>query len=422
MRFEQTLTAIFVAVACASPLYAQDLARDFDKALSFDPGYLASLAERDATLVQARQSAAAYYPEASFNTSRLQTDTGNRRTFTITQPIFSVDRWAMLEQAAPRTAQAEAGLLVKQQDLALRLLKAANAIILASENLQLNQSKIDALEQQSLAAEQKYKLGQGTVTDLRDLQVKAKQARAQQLTLQSQQQVAAQQYAALVGERPVLAAFALPQGRPALPASSLQVLMDQALQVNSAILSARASEQIAALDVKKARGSLMPTVSASYSSSKSGSTSNNYTGVTMNVPLQAGSWLGVEAAQANALRAQETRKEAESKTRVEAERLYSLIQAGDESLRIQREAIAAAELSVEANRQSYQGGVRSAVDVINAIQTVFQVKSDYATMAAQQAENHLSLATLAQGDTRDAALKTFRVLFAKTAQGNPKND
>ncbi len=417
MKFKQVIVALSTAVACASHLYAQDLARDFDKALSFDPGYLAALAERDATLVQARQSAAAYYPEASFNTSRLQTDVGNRRTLTLTQPIFSLDRWAMLEQAAPRTAQAEAGLLVKQQDLALRLLKAANAIILASENLQLNQAKIDALDQQAQAAEQKYKLGQGTVTDLSDLQVKAKQAKAQQLTLQSQQQVAAQQYAALVGERPALAAFALPQGRPALPANSLPELIDQSLQANPAILSARASEQIAALDVKKARGSLMPTVSASYSSSKSGSVSNSYAGVTMNVPLQAGSWLGVEAALANALKAQETRKEVESKTRVEAERLYSLIQAGDESLSIQREAIAAAELSVEANRQSYQGGVRSAVDVINAIQTVFQVKSDYATMAAQQAENHLSLATLVQGDTRDAALKTFRTLFAPTAQG-----
>jgi protease secretion system outer membrane protein len=250
-----------------------------------------------------------------------------------------------------------------------------------AKNLQLNQSKIDALEQQSQAAEQKYKLGQGTVTDLRDVQVKTKQARAQQFTLQSQQQVAAQQYAALVGERPELSAFALPLGRPALPASSLQELLDQALQASPAILSARALEHIAELDVKKARGSLLPTVSASYSNSKSGSVSNNYTGITMNVPLQAGSWLGVEAAQANALKAQEIRKEAESKTRLEAERLYSLIQAGSESLQIQREAIAAAELSVQANRQSYQGGVRSAVDVINAIQTVFQVKSDYATMA-----------------------------------------
>ena len=417
MKFEKVLVALSTAVACALPLHAQNLASDFDKALSFDPSYLAALAERDATLVQARQSAVAYYPEASLNTSRLQTDTGNRRTLTVTQPLFSLDRWAMLEQAAPRTALAEAGLLVKQQDLAQRLLKTANAIILASENLQLNQSKIDALEQQAQAAEQKFKLGQGTVTDLRDLQVKAKQARAQHLTLQSQQQVAAQQYAALVGERPVLAEFALPQGRPALPPGSLQVLMDQALQSSPAILSARATEQVAALDVKRARGSLMPALFASYSNSKSGSVSNNYTGVTMNVPLQAGNWLGVEVAQANALRAQETRKEAESKIRVEVERLYSLILAGDESLRIQSEAIAAAELSVEANRQSYQGGVRSAVDVINAIQTVFQVKSDYATMAAQQAENHLSLATLVSGDTHETALKTFGMLFPKNLQG-----
>jgi protease secretion system outer membrane protein len=99
--------------------------------------------------------------------------------------------------------------------------------------------------------------------------------------------------------------------------------------------------------------------------------------------------------------------------RLESDRLVALVTSGMEALRIQREAIAAAELSVDANRQSYQGGVRTAVDVINAIQTAFQVKSDYFTLATAQSENILSLILLAATDPQDAVKDTYRYLFAK---------
>jgi protease secretion system outer membrane protein len=84
-----------------------------------------------------------------------------------------------------------------------------------------------------------------------------------------------------------------------------------------------------------------------------------------------------------------------------------------QALRIQQDAIAAAELSVEANTKSYQGGVRSAVDVLNAIQTSFQVKSEYVQLATTQAENILSLMLLAATDPTDAVAQTHRYLFAK---------
>jgi protease secretion system outer membrane protein len=93
--------------------------------------------------------------------------------------------------------------------------------------------------------------------------------------------------------------------------------------------------------------------------------------------------------------------------------LNALIATGVEALRIQREAIASAELSVEANRQSYQGGVRTAVDVINAIQTAFQVKSEYVGLATAQAENILSLTMLAAVNPQEAVVDTYRYLFAK---------
>jgi protease secretion system outer membrane protein len=71
----------------------------------------------------------------------------------------------------------------------------------------------------------------------------------------------------------------------------------------------------------------------------------------------------------------------------------------------------AAEFSVEANTKSYQGGVRTAVDVLNAIQTVFQVKSEYVTLATTQAQNILALQLLAATAPLDSVALTRQYLF-----------
>ena len=83
--------------------------------------------------------------------------------------------------------------------------------------------------------------------------------------------------------------------------------------------------------------------------SKSNNVANSYTGVVVNVPIQAGNWLGVDVAQANAVKAQESTKDVEAKARVEVERLAALVQAGMESLKIQKQAI---EAALQARRQA----------------------------------------------------------------------
>jgi protease secretion system outer membrane protein len=109
------------------------------------------------------------------------------------------------------------------------------------------------------------------------------------------------------------------------------------------------------------------------------------------MPLTAGSYYGRKSVEANYLKAKEATRDSEEKTRVEVERLREQIETGLEALKIQKDAVAAAELSLEANQKSYEGGVRSAVDILNATQTVFQVKSDYVNLLTSQSENIANL-------------------------------
>jgi protease secretion system outer membrane protein len=329
----------------------------------------------------------------------MDTDTTTRQTARITQPIFDLGRFATLRQASPRQGFAEATFLVKQQDLAMRLLKGANAIILANENLKLNAAKMAALDQQALAAKRKLELGQGTVTDLRDIEVKAAQAKSQQLTYKTALSVALKQYAAITGVQPNPKDFVLEQKDRTLKLDSAQSYIDQALQSSPTLLAARLNERVAELELEKTTGSLLPTISATYNKSQAGGTTNSYSGVLVNMPLTAGSFYARKSVEANYLKAKEAARDAEEKTRVEVEKLREQLITGLEALKIQKDAVAAAELSLEANIKSYEGGVRSAVDILNATQTVFQVKSEYFIFLTKESEDILNLLCYHEKDT-----------------------
>ena len=416
MRKHTSAASLFIGVSLAATLgqaQALDLMVDFQRATSYDPTFQTALAERAANQSSATQSYTAYAPVGSYNNSRIQTDTANRTTITVSQPLLNYEALSTFRQAEPRKGFAEATFVMKQQDLATRLVKAANAVILANENLKLNNSKIKALDQQYMAAKRKLELGQGTITDQRDIEVKVAQAKSAQIGFKNQLDTAAKQYAAITGERPNVEEFVLPEqhGKVALKRSDDYV--DMALQNSPAILAAKFSERVAELDVEKATGSLLPTFSATYTDSKSASVSNRYTGVVVNLPLGASAFFARQGVSANFLKAKETRRDTEEKARVDVERLRSQVDTAFESLAIQLDAIKAAELSVEANVKSYEGGVRSAVDVLNATQTVFQVKSDYVTAVTTQTENLLALMNLASTNPMESLETAYRFLFAR---------
>jgi len=390
---------------------AVDLLGDFQKATRYDPTFQTAIAERQANVATSSQAYTAYTPTGSYNNSRLQTDTSNRTTLSLTQPIINYEALSSLRQAEPRKGFAEATFILRQQDLATRLLKAANAIILANENIKLNESKIKALDQQYLAAKRKLELGQGTITDQRDIEVKYAQAKSAQIGYKNQRVSAAKQYAAITGDLPRVEEFVLPEKHGRFDLKRLDEYVDMAMQNSPSILVAKFSERIAELDVEKSTGSLLPTFSATYMDSKAGGVSNTYSGVVVNLPLGAGTFFARQGVQANYLKAKENRRDSEEKARIELERLRSLIETNFESLNIQLDAISSAELSVQANLKSYEGGVRSAVDVLNATQTVFQVKSEYVTSICTQAENILNMNSLINTNPNDILQTVHKYLF-----------
>ena len=413
MKIFRLTSVSLVAVAWAINAQALDLLGDYQKALTYDPAYRTAEAEFQANQASATQARVAYLPQASLSNQRLDNDTTDRRTMRVTQPVIDLARFAEWQQAEPRQGYAEATFLLKQQDLAQRILKGANAIILANENLKLNAAKIDALSLQAEASKRKLELGQGTVTDLRDVEVKTAQAKAQQLGYKTALSVAVKQYAAITGQTPDVAGFQLGMHDRSHTLQPTLQYVDAALQKSPGLQAIRYTQRVAELEVRKSSGALLPTVAATYSNSKAGELTSSYSGIVVNMPLNAGSYYARQSVNAAYIKAQEAARDAEQKTRLEVERLSEQISTGLETLAIQKDAIASAELSLEANQKSYEGGVRSTVDVLNATQTVFQVKSEYITTATAEAENLLALSLQTEVDPVQSLQTTLRYLIGK---------
>ena len=406
---------LWFSLFAAMPLCARNLLHDFQEALTFDPQYQTALADAKINEFTAKQLRAVFYPEASFSTQRIATDTSGRFSFNVSQPLVDWERFVTWSQAAPQEALGVINLQVKQQDLATRLLKAATEITLANESLRLNEAKLKAVAQQAERANRMLQLGQGTVTDLRDIQVKLSQAKAQQFSFEIQLQTAIKQYASMIGVTPVANDFVLPKAQGNFSLKSLQEYTDWGLQASPSALAGRLNVQLAESNVTKIKASFLPSVTAQYAYTQNSGVTHrsNYLGIGMSVPLKAGTVFSMDAAQATVIKTQESLREIESKIRLDADKLRALVESGSQSLQIQLEAIEAAELSVEANTKSYQGGVRTAVDVLNAIQTVFQVKSDYVSLATTQAQNILALVLLSATVPQDAVLQAQAYLFVK---------
>lgn len=385
----------------------------FDLALDHDATYRAAIAERDVNLQTANQTIAAYLPSASYNYQNVPTESGARQVVTVTQPIVSFGALATLRQRKPRRAFAEATLDVREQDLATRTLTAVIDIVRATEASTLNEARIDAFRIQSERANRLYQAGQGTITDARDIQVRYEQALANRILLKSDQIAASARLRSITGAPTNAEDYVLPGQFGTIELAPVDTYLAQQIEDNPQVEAARQTERINKLEADRVLGSLLPIIGASATYSRRGEVSDSFIGFSINAPLNAGSLFQTRAARATARRSADERRAVEERASTELQRLHALVDGGQQALVISARAISAAELSVEANTKSYEGGVRTNVDVVNAIQTVFEVKNAYVQGATTLASNYLNLLLLSGMTAEDAMAQVQSFLYGR---------
>lgn len=406
----RSLAGLLFAVGLHSA-HAGPLTDAFEQARKNDPLFQSAQSERDANLIASKSAGTAYYPQFQANYSRLEMESNSRQTYTVTQPLISADRYATLQEAGPREVLASATFQAREQDLSQRLVKAVAELLRNTENLSLNKAKIDALKTQALSAKRSLELGQGTVTDERDAQVRLDQARAETLTLEAQIGSAQRQLSAITGAPASPLMLSMPRVERAVVLKAVDDYLSTGVQTNPQLVLAMQNQRIAELAVTRADGAFLPTLAAVYTNTTANSINNTYTGVTLSLPLQASSYYQMKGAAANATKQQEQTRDVELRTRLEVQRLWALVNAGRTEVAIRLEAIKSAELSVEGNEKSFKGGVRSQIDVLNSIQTLFQVQQEYVTAVLTLADNYLNLLLQAATPAHEAIALVQTILF-----------
>lgn len=391
------MAACLLAAAGLADAADGELVENFERAKRYEPLFQSARAEREVGIVSSRVSRAALYPELRLNSAQMETENAVRTTVSLIQPLISADRYATFKEGEPRALLADATYQVREQELAQRYFKAVSELVRTRESLIFNQAKLDAFDQQARSAKRTFELGAGTITDLRDAQVRLDQARATDVTLRAGLAAAQRQFASITGAMPDADAFVLVRKQPAVLLPPHDDALARVVQDNPQVVAARQNERLAELAVTRAKGAFLPTVNAVATRSQASSLSNNYVGLQLSLPLQVGNFYQISGALANAERFSEQTRDVEQSARLEAERLRELVAAGQAEIAIRLEGIGSAELSVEATEKSFRGGVRNKLDVINSIQTLYQTKDEYLTAVLTLADNllnlHIQLAT-----------------------------
>lgn len=395
------------AVLAANPAAAVVLLDDFERAQRFDPTYAVSLTGNESARLQAKLAGMSYFPEGRLSSTQLDNESSSRQTLSITQPILSYDRWLSLQEKDPRLALAAGQLEMNQHDLALRLFRAVSGLTEAREKLVLNGATITAIANQLQSARRLLELGQGTITEVRDAEVRMAQTRSETFTLQASLATAERQYMAIVGNKPLGNSYSLAKDARPLNLPPLQTFLDRARVRNPGIRISKQTTLLAEIGTRRAFANLLPSLVATAQQSRSGTgVTTSGAGITlrMEIPLQAGTYFKNETAALELQKSRQQERDTLERLELDVERMYTQLLAVQSELSVRSDGIRAAELSLYANEQSFSGGFRTRTDVLNAIKTLFQARADYASALLRLGENLLTL-QLTSGQDLDLILR-----------------
>ncbi|TSE23820.1 TolC family outer membrane protein [Tepidimonas aquatica] len=392
--------AALIACAALSPAAALDLTEAYRLALDNDATVRAARAAAEAQRERLPQARAQLLPNIGASAARAHNDltrtqanilgqpvTSDERYYsknanlTLRQPLYRPALWAALEQARAVVADADATLQAELDNLGPRVASAYFETLYAHDQLALVREQVRVAQIQLDAAVKAWQAGTGTRTDVDEVQARLDLLRADELRARQQLDFTRHGLRALIDREPDALAVLDPQLLVLSPPQPLDLdaWVAKAEQGNPTLQALRARVQVAEQEVRRAQAGHLPTLDAyaqvTHSASENVTTpSSRYTnrsvGVQFNLPLYAGGGVNSATRQAMAelTRAQETLQATRRDLGVRLHREYRAITEGIERVRALERAVAAAEQAVISNQRSYEAGVRTVLDVLNAQQ------------------------------------------------------
>lgn len=318
----------------------------------------------------------------------------------LTENLFSWADWVTLKSANVQIAEAQATYQAAAQNLILRVATAYFNVLSALDTLQAQESSLRAYDLQLQQANKRYQVGLIAITDVEQARAARDTAAAAVISDKESLATAQDQLEVITGRQYETLSepgASIPLVMPS-PANQNQ-WVQTSLQQNLTLIASRLGADVARDNVRIAFAGHLPTLSltASRSFNSSGSdesivgvgtfnglpswTNDRQIGLEVSIPIFSGG--GTEArvhqAQFQWIAAKDAYEEASRTTAQQARDAYLGVITGIANVQALQQALTSSETAYRATQAGYRVGTQTEVDVLNALSTLVQARTNYAS-------------------------------------------
>jgi outer membrane protein len=432
MTLRPRVLAALIASMLSGPSLADDLMSAYREALAADPVYNAARASYEANKEKVVQGRALLMPNvnatAGANYTWLDIEFGGpgfrsgQRDFStwnagvnVTQPLYRRQNSVTYEQAGIQVSQAQTQLAQAGQDLVFRVAQAYFDVLLAQFELTTVEGQKAATAEQLAQAKRNFEVGTATITDTYDAQARYDIIVAREIATRNDIEVKKRALQQIIGKPPgplssLGGGVALSPPTP----NEMEQWVEAGYANSQQVKIARDALELARKEVEKARYGHHPTLDAVGSANYNDAGSSTFgvgqkltqavVGVQFAVPLYSGGSLSskVREAIANQTKSEQDLENARRTVAQAVRQSFLAVTTGLSEIKALEQAVASNQLSVEASKLGQEVGVRTQVDVLNALSLLYEAqrnlaRSYYVTILGQLKLKQ-SVGRLTEGD------------------------
>jgi len=410
----------------------------FEAALNHDPTYLAAIHQFEAEQKGIGIARAALLPSinlvANIDSDRdIQSSKRNGREnenltkydrhyyqATLRQSIINLPAWYNYQQGVERADSASYSLKSNKNQLLSDVARAYVLSIYEDENINLSKALIKTLEAQQLGAERQLSAGSGTVTDVYSAQSKRDIAEVDLLEAVNRKETAIRKLKLLSGLDFSGLKRIKKLDSEVLPIPSLEELKEKASVNNPNLAMKRSEFEQIEYELKKSRANLLPKLDFvalrenynRYFNAFEDGNQTNRLGLELSFPLLNGGRDLYRERQVVDLR-EKGRLDvnaADSQLNNELENQYFIYLNAERKIKALRLALQSSEHYAFASKKSYEAGVRTLIDSLDADRQLYQARRDLAQSYLQYVLSWLQIMLLT-GEVNDTQINMLDSLF-----------
>ena len=316
----------------------------------------------------------------------------NAATIAVTQPLYRPQNMAAYDQAKTQVVQSDAVFAQAAQDLILRVAQTYFDVLLAQDTVEFSQAQLTAIGRQLEQAKRNFEVGTATITDTHEAQSRYDLTTSTEIAARNDLELKKRFLELIIG-RPAPGLSPLgPRFRPLFPEpNNPAVWVDNAVLNNLQLRASQASLDFATKEVERNRAGHRPTLDAfaTYSDSGSGAgtvgvtgvdTKAGVVGVQLAIPLYQGGLTSsrVREALANEEKARQDLENARRTAQLTAQQTFLGVASGVSQVKALEAALVSSQSSLDSTRLGQEVGVRTQVDVLNALLQLSLTRRDLA--------------------------------------------